>query len=153
MEVRRLPPEHHINIISPAVFPVPQMHGLMNIRHQVDQKLEGFFSRRMGSVFVRKNYFEFPDFFSDTFFFGTIPHLVIRPGVLRDIGVMFQVMLSVPLLDRVRPIGDIGQIFYVKLLSNNFPGVGREAILSNDRNNTMPLRPPGIQGFNWEHQE
>ena len=87
---------------------------------------------------------------------GAIPFLIVRAMVDGNIGVMQNIRLVPALLDGIGPVGDICQMFYVKLLPNSFQDPGVQIHFRNMANDTMTRRPPGqtfLQGHGTQQNE
>jgi len=73
-----------------------------------------------------------------------------------NIGVMQNIRFVVASLDGIGPVGDICQMFYVKLLSNIFQDLRVQIHFRDMTNNAMTHRTPGqpfLQGYSTQQDK
>jgi hypothetical protein len=105
---------------------------------------------------VNQNTFIFFDFFGDAPLPGAITFLIVRAMANGNIGVMQNIRLGVASLDCIGPVGDICQMFYVKLLSNSIQDLGVQIHFRDMANDAMTRRTPGqpfLQGYDTQQDE
>jgi hypothetical protein len=82
--------------------------------------------------------------------------LIVRAVANGNVGVMQNIRLVIASLDFIGPVGDICQMFYVKLLSNSTQDLGVQIHFRDMANDAMTRRTPSqtfLQGYGTQQDE